>query len=367
MNKIIFFMEQHLGHKTYYQNLRKYVDQFDDVEPTWVEVTYNSPFPYWDSGPHILKRITGLTNGLFEVQAGLMRHTDYDLVFCFTQNPAVYAGRKLGRTPYVLCSDVSSKQMDDMAQHYNHSQDKNKLLKDYKHNTNIKLYNNAACFVAWSDWMAQSLYDDYGLSKQNVEIIPIGIDQTIWNAQEKSGHSGPVRILFVGGDFYRKGGQLLLDAFNKLEPNTAELHIITRSEVEMRDSVFVYNNLQANSPELISKFQEADVFVFPTLADSFGIVALEAMAMGLPIIGTNIAALPEIIKHGETGYIVEPGDSDQLHAALAKLISDPELRVKMGENGIKRVSTLFSAERNARRVIDLCNKIIQRNKSVGAA
>lgn len=358
-------MEQHVGLKTYYKNLRKYVDQFDDVDPIWIEVTYNSLIPYWSSGPNILKRVTGLANGLLEVQYGLMRHANYDLAFYFTQNTAVYAGRKLSRTPYVLCSDVSPKLMDDMALHYNHAQDENKMVNDYKHNTNMKIYQGAECFITWSEWMAQSLYNDYQLPEENVSVIPIGIDQTIWKAENRSIHLGPVKILFVGGEFYRKGGQSLLDAFHKLDSGSAELHIITRTKIDQQESIFVYNDLEPNSPELISKFQESDVFVFPTLADSFGIVALEAMSTGLPVIATNIGALPEIVKNGEHGYIIEPDDTDQLHAALVKLIKNPEMRQQMGKNGVERVSKMFNAERNARRVIELCKEIIQGKKPAG--
>ncbi|MEM8857563.1 MAG: glycosyltransferase family 4 protein [Chloroflexota bacterium] len=361
MNRIAFFMEQHVGLKTYYENLRKYVDQFEDVDPIWIEVSYNSLIPYWNSGPNILKRITGLANGYLEVQSGLRQHSDYDLAFFFTQNTAVYAGRKIGRTPYVLCSDVSPKLMDDMAAHYNHAQDENKLINDYKHNTNLRIFQGAECFITWSNWMAQSLYDDYKLPKKRVCVIPIGIDQTVWQAKEKPVSNGPVKILFVGGEFYRKGGQSLLDAFHKLPSGSAELHIITKADIKATENIFVYNNLKPNSPELIEKFQDSDIFVFPTLADSFGIVALEAMATGLPIIATDIGALSEIIQDGKQGLIIEPNQANQLLNALEKLIDDPSLRKKMGENGIERVTQMFNAEKNARQVIDLCKKIINQS------
>jgi glycosyltransferase involved in cell wall biosynthesis len=88
-----------------------------------------------------------------------------------------------------------------------------------------------------------------------------------------------------------------------------------------------------------------DVFVAPSLWEGFGLVLLEAMAHALPIIGTTAGALPEIIVNGQTGFMVEPGQSAPLVDPMIYLLSDQTSRLEMGRAGQQRLETMFSVEK----------------------
>jgi glycosyltransferase involved in cell wall biosynthesis len=101
--------------------------------------------------------------------------------------------------------------------------------------------------------------------------------------------------------------------------------------------------LKPNSPELRQRFAEADLFAFPTQADCLPVAVLEAMAAGLPVITTSVAALPEVVRHGETGIIVPIGEEKALGGALCDLVRDNCLRHRLGEQARARARTHYDA------------------------
>jgi glycosyltransferase involved in cell wall biosynthesis len=187
----------------------------------------------------------------------------------------MFGGTLLNKTPYVLCTDLTPVQYDDMAEHYNHKPDKTGLISKYKRRVNTKVFKQAAHILPWTQWTRNSFMNDYGVPTNNLTIVPIGVDTNLWRPLQENNRQGRIRILFVGGDFYRKGGSLLLRAFRQLPSGASELHIVTRTAVEPQENITVHNHLQPNSPELVSLFQSCDIFVLPTKADAFGIVAVE--------------------------------------------------------------------------------------------
>jgi len=114
----------------------------------------------------------------------------------------------------------------------------------------------------------------------------------------------------------------------------------------------------ANS-EIRSHYARAGIFVFPSLwQEPFGIPVIEAMAAGLPVVATRGGALPEVVVDGETGILVERGDSEALAAAIGKLLSDPHLRKRMGHAGRKRVQQLFTWDRSVARLEGLYGSVL---------
>jgi len=91
-----------------------------------------------------------------------------------------------------------------------------------------------------------------------------------------------------------------------------------------------------------------DIYAMPSVhhGESFGVAALEAAATGLPVVGSRIGGVPEVVIHGETGMLVEPRNVRDLQSALEKLISDPALRLKMGVKGRRLVETRYRWEDN---------------------
>lgn len=91
-----------------------------------------------------------------------------------------------------------------------------------------------------------------------------------------------------------------------------------------------------------------DIFVLPSLWEGFGIVLLEAMALGKPVVGTEVGGIPEIIDNGLNGFLVEPRNPQQLAEKILKLLRNETLRNQMGQNGMQKVRDRFSIQRTVR-------------------
>jgi glycosyltransferase involved in cell wall biosynthesis len=96
--------------------------------------------------------------------------------------------------------------------------------------------------------------------------------------------------------------------------------------------------------DAISLIRAADIFVLPSRAEPFGLVLLEAMALGKPVVSIAAGGPLEIVKNGETGLLVPPGDPPALAGAIIEFLSDPKFRRKAGENGCSSFQTDFTAQ-----------------------
>jgi glycosyltransferase involved in cell wall biosynthesis len=141
-------------------------------------------------------------------------------------------------------------------------------------------------------------------------------------------------ILFVGDFTADKGVGVLLDAYAQLA-DAPPLVLIGR---DLREAEVHRNGVHTFGPwphELVlAAWRRASVGVVPSRwAEPFGIVAIEAMSAGVPVVASRVGGLPDIVRHGETGLLIEPGDRRMLADALGTLIADAALRARMGEAG----------------------------------
>lgn len=350
-----FVMEQHLGHRTFYENLRRHVDTDPAVAATWVEVAYAPATARWERLPGISPQLRGTLRGRREVSRE-RRSRPADVTFFNTQVPAVIAGRRSRKQPYVLCTDITPTQYDRVAHAYGHVPDAAGVVARAKHAWNRSVFQAAAATVAWSTWTRASLIRDYGLNPGRIAVIPPGVDTGVWSPL-RDANDGPLRILFVGGDLHRKGGGALLSAFERMPPGSAELTLVTRTPYPAGNGVHVEAGMAPNSPELIELFRTSDVFVLPSEAEAFGIAAAEAAAAGLPVVATKVGGLTDIVVDGETGFLVAPGDADALADRLLRLDENPRLRRRMGAAGRERALARFDAGRNAARIVALLREV----------
>jgi glycosyltransferase involved in cell wall biosynthesis len=112
-------------------------------------------------------------------------------------------------------------------------------------------------------------------------------------------------------------------------------------------------------------YQAADIYIHATKTDNFPTTVLEAMACGLPVVGTAVGGVPEQIDDGITGILVAPGDADDLAAAIAKLGEDAELRTTMGRAGRARVLNEFTDDRTAVRYVDCYEQAVRFSQGAG--
>jgi len=104
--------------------------------------------------------------------------------------------------------------------------------------------------------------------------------------------------------------------------------------------------------------QILDVFVLPSLNEGMGRVLVEAMASGKPIVASNVGGIPDLVKDGQNGFLVGPGDVNGLSLAMKKLIADEELRVKMGAKG-RAMAQSYGVEEMIGKIDDLYTALYQ--------
>jgi glycosyltransferase involved in cell wall biosynthesis len=113
--------------------------------------------------------------------------------------------------------------------------------------------------------------------------------------------------------------------------------------------------------QLAEEYVNATIFCLPSVQEGFGIVFLEAMAAGLPVVACRAAAIPEVVEDGVTGVLVSPRDPAGLASALAALLSSPPRRQALGEAGRRRV-VLFTPDRVAARFLEAVRLIQERGQ-----
>lgn len=215
-----------------------------------------------------------------------------------------------------------------------------------------RVYERAAHVFTMSEYIRKQFVSQCGLPVS--KLSPVYAGYPITDAASTRGGASPSRprVVFVGRDWDSKGGDSLFRVFLRqraLNP-TLSLAIVgprTRPpETENVAGVDFFGYLDKADPaqrqQLADVYESATIFALPTRYDSFGIAVLEAMSHRLPIILTNIGALPEIVLDGETGLLVPPDDDAALEAALGALLADSDRARRMGEAGYHRATQLFS-------------------------
>ena len=169
-------------------------------------------------------------------------------------------------------------------------------------------------------------------------------------------------ILCVGQFIDRKGRWIYLEAARKVLESDKSVHFLWLTPVLPSDEekqrinkyglsdslqIILSETVGKNRSEVLKFFKIADIFALPSLFEGLPIAILEAMALGLPVISTNITAIPEAVKQMETGLLIEPNNSDELAAAILKLKNDPVLRAKLAAAGRKFVLQNFDERKTA--------------------
>ena len=148
------------------------------------------------------------------------------------------------------------------------------------------------------------------------------------------------KILFVGVDWERKGGPVLLEAFRRVRRThpTAELIIVGCSPEVSLAGCRVVGRVPLE--DVANFYRSASVFCLPTTVEPFGFVFLEAFSHGLPIVATNIGAIPDFVQNGRSGYLVDSNDVEQLANRLGELLGDPDRCATFGARGRALASDL---------------------------
>ena len=350
-----FALEYSLGHTTHAQNLKRVLQEDGSVGPTFVDLPFHDTPGRWARLPGI--RSNWSARASLGAYLGLRGQAHrLEAMLFHTQVTSLFSAGLMRRVPSVVSLDATPLQYDALGAFYGHRPSGHARVEAIKKRLNERAFAAARHLVAWSQWAKDSLVADYGVTPEKISVIPPGIDTARWDFPARPpSASRPVHLLFVGGDFARKGGDTLLEAFGRLPTEAAaHLHIVTQTEGvgDGLPRVTVHRGVAPNSEPLLRLFAGADLFVFPTRGDCLPLAVMEALAAGLPVVTTDVAALPEAVTHGETGWIVPPSDPQALADALTVLIADPALRARLGRQARAVALARFDAAVNYRRLVE---------------
>ena len=230
-----------------------------------------------------------------------------------------------------------------------------------------QLTSSADSVLANSEDTARKVKDHFDRTVDAV-VYP-GVDTSLFtpDADPALTSDRPI-ILYVGRLFEAKGIFELLDAVASLDVDV-ELHVVGHGRMdavktrirslEIDDAVTLHGEVPHS--DLPGYYTSADVFCLPSHTESFGMVNLEAMACGVPVVTSDLEAIRRYLTHWEHGLLVEPDDPIQLAAALETMLSSAETRAAFGERGRER-ATEFTWENQSRRLKDHCVDVVGVNR-----
>jgi len=207
-------------------------------------------------------------------------------------------------------------------------------------------------------------------------------------------------FLLFSGDFFRKGGVNVIDAFEKIQKKFSNVRLILccdekidfntpnaflkkkyLEKIRSNDAIILLGRVSRDKllKEILPK---TDIYLLPTYYEAFGFAVLEAMAYGIPVISTNLAAIPEMIEHGASGFLIDIKDFDverifkgyvvknipkefnkyvtqRLLIFLGYLLSSKDLRRSFGENALKRTQKIFSFETRNRNMLKIYQECLE--------
>jgi glycosyltransferase involved in cell wall biosynthesis len=199
----------------------------------------------------------------------------------------------------------------------------------------------------------------HGVSSEKIATLPYGVNLRDFHPPQKR-ESGRrmLECLYVGHISHRKGVRMLLQAARRCQDLPVKFRLIgpmvSREVLDGLPDNVIYEG-PSFPGGVADAMRHADLFVLPTIEDSFALVVFEAMSSALPVITTNHAGSSEMIEDGQDGLIVPAGNEEALTQAIRLLVGDPDMRLRMGDAARKKVLGAHSWEAYGKSVLKAIN------------
>lgn len=301
------------------------------------------------------------------------QHGAFDAALFNNIMPLTLLGEFRRRVPFGISTDCTPRLLEQEPFRrffLGRAETRDGILHTIKHGFAERVYAEASFLLPYSSFARDSFTRDYHVDESKIEIVPVGVDVALWR-RDSSMDAKPQRpssltILFIGGDFNRKGGDIMLRIAQRLEFHDCTFHFVTRENLEaVSANVRLHKDIEPNSRGLMQLYANADVFIMPTRAEFAQTNAiLEAMAMELPVITTNIGGLDEVVIDEVTGFLLPPDDEQGLYARLLQLKVSPALRKRMGASGRQKAEREFDLAMSAEKILTHLKHAAARKHSV---
>lgn len=220
------------------------------------------------------------------------------------------------------------------------------------------IYKNASLNFTYSTNITNSIIRQYNCPQDQVACVYAGSNAKVEEIDPQIERYKNKNILFVGIDWERKGGPELVSAFSKIleKHPDAKLTIIgANPEISLLNC----NVLGKIPVEQVNEYyKSASLFCMPTKREPFGLVFIEAMLYKLPVVATNIGAIPDFISNDENGYLVNSGDIESIAGSIINLFNDPEKCMRFGLEGYNRAIEKYTWEMVGKRMRDHIIKVL---------
>ena len=353
--RVLFLGSTFAGHKTRLANLREHLAEDSRIEARVAPVSGWNHRGFIEGFVAMPRSFRGRLRAAVSARAFATLPRP-DVIWTSVVQPILphlWAQTGPLKRPVILDLDWTMKQRETMAPTYFHRKPRTGASLALARMQERAIWRTVSVFTPWSHWAADSLASE-GVPRERIRVLPPGVNLERWQPNDGRWAPGnavePLRLLFVGGDFDRKGGRLLLSAVAALN-GAVEADIVTYANIPEVPGVRIHR-AGPNSPELLALFARAHVFVSPTYADCFGIATIEAMAAGLPVIVSDVGGAADIVDHGTTGLLIEPGGASLLVALHWALANRNNLQA-IGSAGRWRAEQRFDGRSNDRAITDL--------------
>ncbi len=208
--------------------------------------------------------------------------------------------------------------------------------------------------VTVSESSRRDIAAQMGVPIEHLHVVPVGVDATVFGPRPHIARVPGRLMTTASADVPMKGLAPLLEALAKVRTDVPDAHLVVigKSKAKSRipaliDRLGIGNAVEfvsgVTTERIVELYAEAEVACVPSLYEGFSLPAVEAMACGVPVVGTTGGAVPEVIgTDGETGLLVPPGDPEALAAALRRMLGDPALRARVGAAGKARALEKFT-------------------------
>lgn len=209
-------------------------------------------------------------------------------------------------------------------------------------------------------------------TNKKVITIPFGVDTMKFSRQEKA-CSDTLTLGIVKSLEHIYGVRYLIEAFAEISGKYGNVNLLIvgdgplRHDLEQLCRKYQIENRvtflgSVPNSQVSTVLNRMDIFVMPSLSESFGVSILEAEACQIPVVASNVGGIPEVVKDGSTGFLIKPGDSKAIADKLIKLIENKELREEMGRQGRifveKNYDWKHCVDQMHRLYLDICKKRI---------
>jgi glycosyltransferase involved in cell wall biosynthesis len=218
-----------------------------------------------------------------------------------------------------------------------------------------RFMHHGATALCLTEQFRQRAIWEWGLPPERAHLLPPPLDTTLYapaaDRPSRTGPGAPLRALFVGSEFHRKGGDVVEALID--DPRTSAWHwdMVTPHEPSPRPTLTWHR--WAALDALVELYQSADLYVLPTRADTTPQTCGEASACGTPVLTTDVGAMRELVIDGVTGTLVPPGEYEPLVQAMLAYERAPDLRERHGAAGRAHVEPRLNADAHLRRLLDI--------------